>query len=130
MKTNRTIATTFPLTHEGGRASIITPEQELRRTVMACMLWEENFYESGISVAERIYNLVPAVDPVDVMQIAMDARNKMHLRHAPLMIVREMARHPAYRKFVADVLEQVIQRADEMGEFLAIYWSKIGRAHV
>lgn len=123
MKTNRTIATTFPLTHEGGRASIITPEQELRRTVMACMLWEENFYESGISVAERIYNLVPAVDPVDVMQIAMDARNKMHLRHAPLMIVREMARHPAYRKFVADVLEQVIQRADEMGEFLAIYWS-------
>jgi len=40
MKTNRTIATTFPLTHEGGRASIITPEQELRRTVMACMLWE------------------------------------------------------------------------------------------
>lgn len=123
MKTNRTIATTFPLTHEGGRASIITPEQELRRTVMACMLWEENFYESGVSVAERIYNLVPAVDPVDVMQIAMDARNKMHLRHAPLMIVREMARHPAYRKFVADVLEQVIQRADEMGEFLAIYWS-------
>ena len=50
----------------------------------------------------------------------------MKLRHAPLMLVREMARHASHRKLVAETLEQVIQRADELAEFVAIYW-KDGR---
>lgn len=123
MKTNKPDRTFVPLTHEGARASIITPAQELRRTVMACMLWEDNFYESGVSVAERIYNLVPACDPLDVRDIAIEARNKMHLRHVPLLIVREMARHPQYRRFVSQTLYDVIQRADEPAEFLSLYWN-------
>jgi hypothetical protein len=40
--------------------------------------------------------------------------------------VREMARHASHRKLVAETLERVIQRADELCEFVAIYW-KDGR---
>jgi hypothetical protein len=32
-----------PRTHEGARAATIAPEQALRRSVLACMLWENEF---------------------------------------------------------------------------------------
>ena len=47
----------------------------------------------------------------------------MKLRHAPLLVVREMARHEKHRVLVADTLDRVIQRPDEMTELLAIYWA-------
>lgn len=36
-----------PRTHEGAPAVACTPAQALRRSVLACMLWEDEFYESG-----------------------------------------------------------------------------------
>jgi hypothetical protein len=50
----------------------------------------------------------------------------MKLRHAPLLLVREMARHASHRGLVGETLARVIQRADELAEFVAIYW-KDGR---
>ncbi len=47
----------------------------------------------------------------------------MKLRHAPLLIVREMARHEKHRVLVADTLARIVQRPDELTEFLAIYWA-------
>lgn len=111
-----------PRTHEGAPAKRINAEQELRRSVMACMLWEDTFYESGADIAKRISDLVAKVDPARVSQMAIEARSQMHLRHAPLMLVREMARHQSHRKYVRATLNAVIQRADELSEFLAMYW--------
>lgn len=110
-------------THEGGVASTIKPIDELRRTVMACMLWESGFYESGEDVAARIKRLVPLCLPHEVAALAIEARGPMRLRHAPLLLVRELARYPS-RFSVAQTLCEVIQRADEMAEFLALYWSE------
>jgi 60 kDa SS-A/Ro ribonucleoprotein len=109
-------------THEGGPARAITPIQELRRSVLACLLWEDGFYESGQTIAERIAALVPQCDPSAVAALAVEARSNMHLRHAPLFLVREMARHATHRPLVRTTLSTVIQRADELAEFLAIYW--------
>lgn len=109
-------------THEGAPASAITPEQELRRSVLACLLWEDGFYESGKTISDRIAALVPTVTPARVAALAVEARTQMHLRHAPLYLVREMARHATHRPFVRATLATVIQRADELSEFLALYW--------
>jgi len=109
-------------THEGAPARTISPEQELRRTVMACLLWEDQFYESGVSIADRISDLVPQVDPYKVACIAGEARVQMHLRHVPLLLAREMARHESHRHMLSKVLPSIIQRPDELTEFLAIYW--------
>ena len=114
------------LTHEGGIASHVSPIEELRRTVLACMLWESNFYEDGQSVADRIKALVPKCSPGDVSELAIEAREKQKLRHAPLKLVRELARYPS-RFPVADTLARVIQRADELSEFLAMYWNGDGK---
>lgn len=109
------------VTHEGATAYHLTPEAQLRRSLMACLLWEATFYEDGESVAQRIADLVPQVEPDRVVQMAIEARERMKLRHAPLLVVREMARHKTHRHLVADTVARVIQRPDELSELLAIY---------
>ena len=113
-------------THEGAPAIPLTAEAELRRSVLACMLWENQFYESGEAIADRIASLVPRVAAETVAGLAVEARECMKLRHVPLLLIREMARYASHRGLVAETLARVIQRADELAEFLAIYW-KDGR---
>lgn len=122
MRTNLAVKHPAALTEEGGIAARINPEKELRRTVASCMLWEDGFYESGASIADRIKTLVPLCSPAFVAACAFEARTKMKLRHAPLLLVREMARHASHRLLVAKLLPDIIQRADELAEFVAIYW--------
>ena len=45
-------------THEGAKGRAFTPEAQLRRALMNCMLWEDQFYEDGVSIAQRIGALV------------------------------------------------------------------------
>jgi 60 kDa SS-A/Ro ribonucleoprotein len=127
MRTN--VATKPVFTHEGGKASHVSPIEELRRTVLACLLWESGFYESGEAVAERIKRLVPLCSPHDVADLAIEARNKQRLRHAPLKLVRELARDSKRNPdgLVASTLTSVIQRADELAEFLSLYWNGGGK---
>ena len=115
-----------PRTHEGAPARHLSPELQLRRSVLACLLWESQFYEDGVEISGRIAELVPKVAPEKVAALAVEARQQMKLRHAPLLLVREMARHATHRRLAADTLATVIQRADELAEFVAIYW-KDGR---
>ena len=109
-------------THEGATAKRLTNEQALRRSVLTCLLWENEFYESGQHIADRIADLVPQCDPGFVAELAIGAREDMKLRHAPLWIVRQMARHNTHKHLVAETLARVIQRADELAEFLSMYW--------
>jgi 60 kDa SS-A/Ro ribonucleoprotein len=115
-----------PRTHEGAPARNISAELQLRRSVLACLLWESQFYEDGVEIAGRIAELVPKVAAEKVAGLAVEARGKMKLRHAPLLLVREMARQKTHRHLVSDTLATVIQRADELSEFVGIYW-KDGR---
>src|SRR5438477_12010069 len=115
-----------PRTHEGAPAKRASNEAALRRAVLACLLWEDQFYEDGVAIAGRIAELVPKVSAFDVAALAVEAREKMKLRHAPLLLAREMARQKTHRLLVAETLQRVIQRADELAEFVAIYW-KDGR---
>src|ERR1700722_17965828 len=117
---------TAPRTHEGTPTRYISPEMQLRRTVLACLLWESQFYEDGVEIAGRIADLVPKVAIEKVAALAVEGRERMKLRHAPLLLVREMARHKTHRALVSETLGRVIQRADELAEFVAIYW-KDGR---
>jgi len=109
-------------THEGAKTIEVNALEQLKRSVMACMLWEDNFYEDGISITDRITSLISKVKPDEVYQIALKARNESKLRHVPLLIAREMARLPEYKGLVSNLLYHIIQRPDELTEFLSIYW--------
>lgn len=123
MKLNRKPA---PIrTHEGAVAKRITPEQQLRRSVMSCLLWEKEFYEDGEDIAQRILSLAHTLPLETVAAIAIEAREVAQLRHVPLLLARAMARRGG-GAIIGDTIARVIQRADEITEFLALYW-KDGR---
>lgn len=106
-------------THEGAKACTVSPVEELRRSVMSCMLWECEFYEDGITISDRIASLVSRVDAEKVSELAIEAKERMKLRHVPLFMCVAMAR---CGKLKASVLTRCIKRADEISEFLAMYW--------
>jgi 60 kDa SS-A/Ro ribonucleoprotein len=121
MRTNLKTAANAPRTHEGALSVDVSATKELRRTVMANMLFEDTFYESGVDAATRMADLIKRVPFADAAQIAIDAREKFKLRHAPLFLVREILRIHKGRQ-VGDLIARVIQRPDECGELLALYW--------
>lgn len=110
-------------THGGAVANHLTPEEQLRRSVMTYLLWEGQFYEDGVSIAERISTLVSQSNPYKVIEIAKQARNDMKLRHVPLFLATKLLKTEA-KNLVDDLLEDIIQRPDELAEFLAIYWKE------
>ena len=73
-----------PRTHERATAKVIDVELQLRRSVLACLLWESQFYEDGVEIAGRIRELIPKVEPEKVANLAIEARTKMKLRHAQI----------------------------------------------
>jgi hypothetical protein len=101
-----------------------TTEFLLRRAVLACLLWENIAYKSGNDIVKNIINLIPKVESEKVASIAIEAREKQNLRHVPLLLAREMARINPHKKLVASLLPKIIQRADEITEFLSLYWKE------
>lgn len=109
-------------THEGGRAANIGIKAQLRRSVMACLLWEDQFYQDGVAIADRIRDLVAKSNPVDVAALAIEAREAFKLRHVPLLLARELARNPKARYLLGELVPRIVQRADEISELLSLYW--------
>ena len=56
--------------------------------------------------------------------LATEARDRLQLRHVPLFLLRELARRKGTGPIVEKALGHVIQRADELAEFLAMYWNE------
>jgi hypothetical protein len=106
----------------GQRAAKQNAEALLRRAVMACLLWEDLAYESGKDGSDNIAKLITQVEPKVVAEICIEARTKQKLRHVPLFIAREMARHKEYNKHLSDVLPRIITRADQLTDFVAMYF--------
>jgi hypothetical protein len=121
MKTNVAIPFTEK-THEGATAARMNAEQSLRRSVMACMLWEDEFYEDGVEIGARIEALAKTVPCEKLAAIAIEAREKMKLRHAPLWLTVAALKNKAQGRQVGDLISRVCQRADEPAELLAMYW--------
>lgn len=119
MKTNKKPVTLY--THEGGKASPQTALQELTCTVSTCLLFENTFYERGSSIAKRIEELCSEVKTQEVADLAVKARTDLKLRHVPLFLALQLVKLRA-GTIAGDTVYQVVQRPDEMGELLSLYW--------
>jgi 60 kDa SS-A/Ro ribonucleoprotein len=109
-------------THNAAPAARLSNEQVLERTVGACMLWEDSFYESGRSIATRIVELADECSANFVADLAYRVRHEMHLRHAPLLLLRALVRK-GNAKLTENALASTIARPDELSEFLSLYWA-------
>lgn len=122
---NRKTPTPRKRTHEGAPAVNTGVTEQLRRSVMSCLLWEDEFYENGQKISDRIADLAQQVNPKELADIAFEARTQHNLRHVPLLLLYTLTKTGAgVPGLVAGALARTIQRADEMGEFLAIYKEK------
>ncbi len=110
------------LTYNMAPAKRIDYTAELMRSVSSCLLWENEFYENGETISNRIAKLVPLVRAELVKNIAISARTNMNLRHVPLWIITNMVKIQSHRHLVAETIYHVIQRPDELTELLSIYW--------
>lgn len=124
MKTNVRVTAPKLTNHHNRAVQTINPRQELRLSVMACLLGEDQFYEKGNVTAARIHELVGALakrSPNEVVGIGLDARARMHLRHVPLYIAVALWEH-GHKDAAAALLTGVLQRADEITEVVAMWW--------
>lgn len=109
-------------THEGAPAKNIDAVSQLERSVMACLLWEDTFYEDGKLIADRITDLCKQVPVDELARIAIQAKQDMRLRHVPLLLAYNLTLTKAGLKLFGAVADKVILRADDLNEFMAIYW--------
>lgn len=125
MRSNKKISITSKYTHEGAPAGLyLTTMQQLRRSVMSCMLFEREFYEDGEQIADRIIQLAHQVDPEALANLAIEARHESNLRHVPLLLLSVLVKTGSGRAdgLVRITIASVISRADEIAEFVAMYW--------
>lgn len=109
-------------THEGGKAVHIKPIDQLRRSVLSCLLWEREFYEDGQTIANRIVETAMKCKPSQVAELAVEARKIFNLRHVPLLLLSVLAKTSEGKELLALTVARVVSRADEMGELLTVYW--------
>lgn len=111
-------------THEGGSAvPHLSAIQQLRRSVLSTLLWEKQFYEDGISIADRIESLADQVTIEQLADLAIEARSQFNLRHTPLLLLRSLVKRTG-SSLISKAIAATIQRPDELTEFLALYWQK------
>ena len=76
-----TLRTKAARTREGAPAfATLSAEQRLRRSVMSCLLWEDEFYEDGQSIADRIIANATRVTPQVLAALAVEAREVLQDR--------------------------------------------------
>jgi 60 kDa SS-A/Ro ribonucleoprotein len=106
-------------THAGAPATKVNGIQLLRRLTMACLLWEDNFYVDGKSIADNIKDACENVKPEKIVELARETFQKGLLRHIPLfLIVQALKKKAACKELIYDICT----RPDQMTELLTLYW--------
>lgn len=113
--------------HEGAQAWCMTPEWELYSTVVTTMGVEDKFYERGEDRVRRIADLTRKVQPEFVAQLAIYAREVMHLRSVPMLLLVELAQFHHGDSLVSRAVSRTVQRADEITELLMCYQWRTGK---
>jgi len=126
MKTNaKKTKTPMVANHNGAMVPQQNAEQQLERIVSCLMLFEDTFYEAGTDIANDIGKLLKSCRIEFVCDLAIKARTLLKLRHAPLFLMVQalkMEGTPEERNLIGETISQIIQRADELSEIIAIYW--------
>lgn len=100
------------------REKVLDPFMKLQRTIMSCLLWEDNFYENGEEIGERIKSLSEECSAEQLKTLILDSKFNSKLRHVPLFLMCLLAKKKGLTK---DLVEQVITRVDDMAELISLY---------
>ena len=105
--------------YEGEVAYKLTPKMELYTLVCTASL-QKKFYTDEDECIERLKKLLHKVPVPFAAKLAIYAREQMYLRSIPLVIAVELLKIER-SKLTEDLVERVIQRADEIPEILSYF---------
>ena len=117
------------INHADAAAFTLTPALELYAAVAITALADQ-FYETADTRLTRLRQLVAQCEPRFVAQLAVYARERMHLRSVPLVLAVELARRHRGDSLVSHLVARIVQRPDEITELLAFYAQANQRAGV
>ena len=106
--------------YEDAVAYKMTPEYELYSAVVPSGL-QASFYENEDDRLARIQALIQKCHPEFVAKLAIYTRKQMYMRSIPLVLSVELAKSINGNNTVSKMIDQVVQRADEITELLAYY---------
>ncbi|WBO86529.1 TROVE domain-containing protein [Hymenobacter yonginensis] len=106
--------------HAGAAAFTLSPALELYAAVATTALADQ-FYETADTRLTRLRELVARCEPRFVAQLAVYARERMHLRSVPLVLAVELTRRHCGDSLVSRLVARIVQRPDEITELLAFY---------
>lgn len=104
----------------GGKSFRLDAAIELYTAVVTTML-DDSYYEKAEDRLKRIKSLIAKNDPIFVAKLAIYARQHMHLRTIPQVLLVELAKVHSGDSLVSETLPKVVRRADEITEVLAYY---------
>ena len=105
--------------YEGEVAYKLTPKMELYTLVCTASL-QKKFYTNEDECINRLKTLLPKVPATFAIKLAIYAREQMYLRSIPLVIAVELLKFERSQR-TEDLVERVIQRADEIPEILSYF---------
>ena len=116
--------------YEQGEAyEFLTPQSELYARVGTCLVKEPKFYGDPDKEYERIKALIGACalnEPEFILQLGAYARNVLHLRSIPIVLLGKASLLKESKKFVREYTPSIIKRTDELAEVIAFIESEIG----
>jgi 60 kDa SS-A/Ro ribonucleoprotein len=114
---------------EGGVAFKLTAKNDLTIRMMTWLVNEPKFYDKPDenSEVDTLIAQVAMQDPEYILKLSAYSRNSMYLRSAPIYILVQSAKYPACKPFIERYAPDIIRRADELGEVLALFIAKNGQ---
>jgi hypothetical protein len=111
----------------GGKAYVIGDKEKLTKMALTSFFKEPKFYGDTsneiIDTAQAVIN----TDAKYVANLAIYAREVMHLRSVSQALLVELANHPKGKEFVRRATNKIVERADDMTEIMAYQISAYGK---
>lgn len=127
MKFNETTKNkTKVLNHENDIVYQIGLKNELY-SLITTFLYEDKYYESTQTQLLRLRELIKRCDIEFILKLAIYAREEMYLRTAPIVLICEALKINSGNNLISKTITRIIQRVDQITEFLAYYQSMNNR---
>lgn len=127
-KFNETIATNAKTTNlAGGTAFSLGTKDKLMSQVLTSFFKEPKYYgDNSNEIVQTIRDVVKK-DPKFIANLAIYARNVLHMRSITHVLVTELAHDTRGKKYVRQVVSKVVERPDDMTEIMSNYLATYGK---
>jgi hypothetical protein len=102
-------------------------KEKLITEVLTSFFNEGKFYgDNSLEIVKDLRQIIK-IDPKFIANLAIYARKEIHLRSISHVIAGELAHDVQGKKYVRRVLNQIVERVDDMAEILSYYLNVYGK---